>query len=366
MKGYLELRRKLNAARAQLAAQAAVAVLSEPGVGEDLKRLEAFDRILAALPKSSFQNLYPATLVAGVCLLAASIAWAVHVPTTRIHFKIASTSLSLRLAAPIEWEGSWHLGNSGIRLRGFSDLELPPELHPPRPLTQESSLAMTGGGVIITRMHIDKDVYLSLLENQTGDLDLLTRNGPFEGQFDISGSPTVTTGSVDTSTVTLANVTFDTPGTVVFHDQGNRTVVPSQLHAKIAEKLQFPRLLVRSLSLFSETTSEEQESNFVSTISKGTLTLADTGQTIELQAGDPLHIDVVGGLASMVEIGPTGIDVLFDGKVRNLALGAPGFERNLKPTILEYVYHKQKLSFFWGAVTFLWGLIWSARRLFVV
>ena len=54
---------------------------------------------------------------------------------------------------------------------------------------------------------------------------------------------------------------------------------------------------------------------------------------------------------------------MFEGKVRSASTGPSGFERELQPSLLEYLYHQQRLGFFWAAVSFLWGVLWSARTL---
>ena len=368
MNNQADLRRKLNAARQQVAAHAAEELASGKNVDEDLARLEVYDKVVRALPSSKFHDLYPATLIAICCLLAASIAWTIHVPNTRIHLQVNSTSLTVALAAPINWSDRWHLGNSGIRLNGFSSFELPPELHTADPLPPGASLMITGGTITITGIDVDQNASLFILENQSGDVDIETTKQAFNGQLDISGQPTITARSGGNSPITLPSAMFDPPGTVSFHREGGGSIIPAQLETRVSEKLRLPRLQVRNLSLFTETTGEKQEPAFVSTITAGRLILADTGATVDLKSGDPLYLEDANGLASVIEIGPTGIDTLFDGKVKRVkrvGIGTGDFEQNLTPTILEYVYHRQKLSFFWGAVTFLWGFGWSVRKLFV-
>jgi hypothetical protein len=129
------------------------------------------------------------------------------------------------------------------------------------------------------------------------------------------------------------------------------------------EKLQLRRVPIDDLSLFTETTHADQQLSFTSGITEGTMTLAATGGTLDLKAGDPLYLEGANGVVLGLDIGPEGLQLWFDGEVRGVSLGTSGFRRNLKPTLLEYLYHQKKLGFFWGAVTFLWGLTWSGLRL---
>ena len=57
------------------------------------------------------------------------------------------------------------------------------------------------------------------------------------------------------------------------------------------------------------------------------------------------------------------IELVFEGTVETLLLGPKGFEKNLSPSYLEYLYVRKPLAFFWGAVVFLWGLLWRVRKM---
>jgi hypothetical protein len=203
------------------------------------------------------------------------------------------------------------------------------------------------------------------MRNASGDVDILTLNKHFQGQLQVAGSPSISAGSaglVPDSKIFIEKAPFDPPATVTFDDAG-RPLIPAQLRARPLEKLQLPRVPIRALGLFTETTNADQQSSFTSGITEGAVTLSDTREAIELRAGDPLYLEGANGIISRLEIGPEGLQLWFDGEVQGISRGIPGYERNLKPTLLEYLYHQEKLGFFWGAVAFLWGLIWSGRRL---
>jgi hypothetical protein len=70
------------------------------------------------------------------------------------------------------------------------------------------------------------------------------------------------------------------------------------------------------------------------------------------------------GLVSTVRVKPNHVRAKFEGTAAEVKLGTGDFTRNLKPTILDWLFHQQKLGFFSGAITFFWGMAWSARRFF--
>ena len=52
-----------------------------------------------------------------------------------------------------------------------------------------------------------------------------------------------------------------------------------------------------------------------------------------------------------------------DGTVERVAVGARGRERDVTPSVLAYLYHNQRLAFLFAAASFVWGALWSLRRL---
>ena len=363
MKNQASLRRKLNGVLVEHALAAAEKAIAGGDTSEEVKQLEMYEKLLAALPRSNLYEMYPAILIATACLLAASMAWTIRMPTTRVHLSVKTTAVSMRLSSAFAWQGRWPVGGSQIRLREFTKIELPPELGTSQQLTQRAWLDIEGGAIQLTSLDIGKGAFVELMRNESGEIDILTSDRPFHGQLDISGSPSIEAGSHQNSNIRLPKITFDPPATLAFYDAG-RPANPSTVHVSPLAKLKFPRIPIYDLSLFTEATNARQEPFFASSITEGALTVSDSGTTVEFKPGDPLYLEGANGVLSGLEVRGDGLELMFDGEAHGVSLGTPGFERNLKPTILEYVYNRKKISFFWGAVTFLWGLIWSTRKLF--
>ena len=57
-----------------------------------------------------------------------------------------------------------------------------------------------------------------------------------------------------------------------------------------------------------------------------------------------------------------GFKIIFQGTVKEIKAGPSGFEQDLLPTWLEYLYHQEQLAFFWSVIVFLWGVFWGLRN----
>jgi hypothetical protein len=98
-------------------------------------------------------------------------------------------------------------------------------------------------------------------------------------------------------------------------------------------------------------------------IINGTVTILSTGEKVSLAPTSRLRIEGATGVITRLDVGENGLSLLFEGTVTSASTGPDGFARELKPSLLEYLYHQQRLGFFWAAASFLWGLLWSARTL---
>jgi hypothetical protein len=102
----------------------------------------------------------------------------------------------------------------------------------------------------------------------------------------------------------------------------------------------------------------------VSGVKSGTVRLDDTSRAaLELREGDVLGMRPAESAVLDVRGAPSGvIHVNVNGAVSGIRVGRSTAGRELTPSYLEYLYNRKSLAFFWGAVVFLWGLIWSIRN----
>ena len=96
---------------------------------------------------------------------------------------------------------------------------------------------------------------------------------------------------------------------------------------------------------------------YISTIQSGTLMLIDVDRSIELHKQDRFILQDLEGWILDFGIENGFIDIFFMGTVRDIKAGPEGAEKELSPSLLEYLLNNQPVALFWGAVLFLWGLL---------
>ena len=350
---------RLRKARSATAEKAVEKAIKGHPVAEDLARLETYDKLIAMSGHPRRRNFLVAATVAVLCFVAAGIIWAVRVPTTTVHVTVVTDAVLFSLAAPWRWSGNWQLGDGVTRLDEMSEIILPPEVSAAPELKGRAWLDIDKGRVAINDLQFETRGTLAIFHQRPRGLLVLARNAPTRGFLQMSGSPVVSAGISPSQSLELRTAAFDIPGIVSFYDVG-RSSIPARMAIRVGDTVTWRNLPVAGLSFSRE---EGQAGIFVSGIRSGTVTMTETGEKRTLQEKDRLYLDLASGTIHELEMGPDSLRISFEGVAKDVAVGVSGPDERLVPTWLDYIYHQQRLSFFWGAVVFLWGVLWSAREL---
>jgi hypothetical protein len=363
------LRAEIGREVSRLAVEAGRKVVAGKSVDEEWARIDALQKIEAALPPAP-SRLFLVTIVIGaLCLIVASIAWTVRVSSTRVQLDVVTDTVSMQIASDLDWTGSWRLQPASVRLEHFSHFDLPdqydhqPELKPGASL----DLMAPTGDIHLTHLLVSSGALMTLARDEIGATDIVARAASFRGDIDVTGDLSIQAHPP----IALSPRTFaksDPPGRFGFQftaktpDGKAVTAIPAVLHGQPIDMPVFRDITVSQLGFFEER-ADGTQTTFSSQIISGTLTLTDTDERITLGPAAALRLSRAEGLVSAVKITEKGIEITFEGTSRDVTLGTGVFERDVTPSWLEWLFHQQKLGFLWTAVTFLFGLLWSSHKL---
>jgi hypothetical protein len=354
------LENKLAQARRAVANAAAKKALDGVSFQDELAELERYDRLIKLSPSSERRNLRAASIIGGLCVFLAGLAWAWHIPYAHVSVTATTRAATFRLADPLQFLDSWQLDeDGGLSLENLSELMLPPEFTP-QALKGSASFEVTQGRAAISGLRFDADGTLRIFRDEAA-LHLRASGAPLQGQVQLFGEISAAAGSMD-QTATLNSVHFDkVPGVVSFFADGTKSNVTATIDLKPKRKIVLRNIKVDMLSL---TQDESGTGEFASGIETGTVKIGESGDQVELTDEDQLHIARFTGLIRELQIGPGLLSISFEGRAGEVSVGSAAFNRNLVPTWLTYFYHQPHPGLFWGAVVFLWSALWSARQLF--
>jgi hypothetical protein len=356
--GRVRRLRRILSATATAAAEKALA--GEP-IADELARLKSYEELLELARRPTHANLIAATAIGAACLIIAGFAWALHIPTTKVHGTIVADAVAFGLADAWHWSGNWRLGDGMFRIDEVGELALPPELSAQPELKGRAWLDIEHGQLALSDLELGAHGTLALLRNPSGAIHLLSLNAALRGQAQVSGTPVLSAGDAPSRSATLRTPQWDIPGTIAFYDAGRRSV-PARIELSAKDKIVWQNIPIERLSFAHEAGGGEGPA-FISGIRSGTVTVSETGEKFTLREKDHLHLEVSSGIIQEIELGSDALRISFEARARKASIGVTGLEENLVPTWLSYVYHQERLGFFWGAVVFLWGMLWSARQL---
>ncbi len=100
---------------------------------------------------------------------------------------------------------------------------------------------------------------------------------------------------------------------------------------------------------------------FISTIKQGEVKLYDVPGEEKIYKRDVVKMDHI-ALGRLEISCSDDLHVFAEGEVKNLKVGPGGFERDLAPSWLEYIYRNQRFLFFLGAVASLLSALWGIKE----
>lgn len=352
------LQEKRNAA-VDLAVEAALSGQQE-GIDRHLNEVATYDRLLAATPPSRWREGLVAATVGIVCVTAIGLAWTLRIPETRVTMTLAVTGMEMALSAPWQWSGGMAVVPRPLQLAEFSFLEVPSPSSVSTRLSNGAWMDVSGGGATLNAVEAGNGARLALEVGDDGSLQIFAQDAPFAGAMTLQGPATLSAGNHDPDNRFEHALSPTFPETVTFRADGD-VAVPARLHVLPAAPLVLNNLLVDGLAFSREVPDQPGTVVFVSTISDGQVVLTDVGRTVDLNAGDQLSMEGLSGQILEVRFDEQ-LQVQFRGRADSIRVGSTGFDQDLSPTLIDYLYHNQKIPLIWSALAFLWGILWSTRK----
>lgn len=336
----------------------------EDKTSEHVQRVEMYTRLLNAWRSHSRdRRLWGAGIGVG-CLFLISLLASVRAADTRVLLDVHSSSAVFQLARPLDWSGDLALVSRPVRVEGLSTIDAPFLGAPIKSIDHESWIDIDGGTVTLSRLQIADAGIVQFEQTPAIGFRTFVREGEVRGTLQLLGDLNVRIGGAPAPPETARPVRASIPESIGFIRQRDG-IVPMTLRGSLDGEWFLKDVPVRMLAFDREVPGEPGTTRFTSTLKRGSLALPEVGRQVALRERDHLTLEGADGLLVELRADSDGIHLLFQGRAAGIRLGPSGFSENLVPTYLEYLYRSQPLALFWGAATFLGGLLWAVRRTFL-
>jgi len=331
--------------------QEAARLLIEEENHEAAKEKLAYVKIARQLlgGEESPHHLYLASFIAFLCLLLVGFAVTVHIPSTEVGLEIEAETVSFQLNR--DWSNNVRLAANSIYINNLERLVVSGLGIDSTP----AAIELTAKKLTLPVLGLTAESQVEI-EIQGEKLSVYVKNGEFRGEIYAANAHLI----LENESETIAKEIPDgIPETLEFVSL-KQTLDPVKVELDVLGKWYLSNLQVNNLYFAKE--NFPGSGHFVSSIQHGQVKLLETGQSVALNKGEQLSI--LAKNSKRLEISRKGerLGIVFYGTVSSIKAGPDGFERNLAPTWLEYLYHQKRLTLFWSSVVFLWGLFWSARN----
>jgi len=303
-----------------------------------------------------------------ICLVFVGLLWTVHVRSTHITVELYTDNLALTLKQ--EWlsrlkfladhvyinnlqEIGGHIqGTTAGDLKKPCNLKLPVTLQPDQ---MPFGFDLQGANLEIDELKLGAAAELELTWADAM-LKLFVKKKPMQGQLYLKQAALrLETDYEDFE----CRVNYEPPETLTFKTIAT-IAQPALLEIATSDDWRLQRIQAQRIGFLRETKSASGK--FESAIRSGQVEILDTKTKRTLREGDYLIIEKI-KTCQRLEISKAkqGMKVLFEGEVSSVKIGPEGFHENITPRYLMFIYHHKLLMIFWGALLFVWGVLWRTR-----
>jgi len=355
-----EWRKLLETRRKERIESATRRLLDGEEVLPDLQQIDAYSRLLAATePKRGERKwLWPAA-AALICVTTAGILWSLKIPRTNVSMTVDSDTLAIGLERPWHVENVFH--SALMHVERLSTISAPNLGLTIDQRSGDAWFELKGGVIELQTLDVGQNASLEIYTDQDS-VDLYASRARVSGRATVMGKVTVTAGPRAGETSVDRSFDVVVPETIEFSIDRPQSV-PSQLSVRAPDPWSIGHPQATQLSFAREELRGMGERWVTSGIKGGTIRFDDTAWPVmEVRERDFMRLRLTPSTVLDAH-GANGVmHVTVNGAVSGVRIGSSDREADLAPSYLEYLYNKKSLGLFWGAMVFVWGLIWGLRN----
>ena len=325
----------------------------------DIDQIDLYARLLKLTESKFTPEAGFAVLVAVICVAIAAYLWSHKVSRSSISLTAETESLQGRLLA--DWRLDNQLRSALLHIERVNKLNAPNLGVTIDDSDGDAWVSLDGGQVTIQSLQIDRGALVAIDSDQK-ELSIFTSRKPMRGKLTVVGKGTISAGLKPDQPTVNQPYNIEIPETLDFEVTDPHSV-PTRLTIHDPGPWSLGRLPFADLNFALEEVRDVTTSDFVSGIKSGTLTFNDINGSPQLVAErDMLAVHNIADARVEISGTPAAIHVALNGVVKAVTLGQGDAERQLGPSLLEYLYNKKSAGFFAAAVGFIWSMIWGIRR----
>lgn len=356
------LRKQLEAKNNRLIADALSGAISSdetPKLKEKLERIETYSKLLSLSDSRWAHDWAVAAVVALLCLSAAAYLWHAKVPRTNVSLVVETRTVHGDLAK--DWKIQSPFQSKEMHFENFSSVDDPNLGLSINSKNGNGWFRLEGGQIELQSLRLEKGAQVEIV-SEGDQVGLLVGSKPLTGFVTVMGKGIVTAGMRPGENSLRRRYDLKDPEMVEFSVNDPRAV-QSRLTIHSPGSWALASAPFRNVSFVTQEDRGVIENELSSGIKSGSLHFNDTSWPVmELAENELLAIHQTQDARIEARSGSPSIHMTLNGFVKEVTVGDSETGRKLAPSYLEYYFSKKTLSFFWGAILLLWGVLWGIRK----
>jgi hypothetical protein len=369
-----KLRREIEKLQAQKLEDAAKRALDEEDfdLSKVTQQLAAYDYLLSKIPSSQNRKTLSAIAVGFACVTLAGLLWIMRTNNNQVVFDIQASDVSMTLDQKYDWIPDESLPVSYLELGRLDEVTAPPTLRTAfrspdgdGRLVIEKGRAMVSSLVFLPTRSAESahDTSVSRVGFHMLDKDVLRMSlkaASLSTQFSVLGDVRISsnTGRMGTANVVDSLIDPTGPPESIKTISASDGAIPASALIGLRAPMRLYNVPVRNLSFYKHRSVASAQESFISSVGNGSLTFVKVGRTVPLPPRVRIAFDGSEGRIIQLVV-DNGIQLSFEGRVDRVFIN----DEDLTPRWLEFLYRNQPLTLIWGAVGFLWAMLWSLKSL---
>lgn len=327
------------------------------------ERMHLLDAAMAD-PNRAVRSSRRATWLA-IFSVAVVLSLAALIPMPSVPFSLEAEASSLRLQLPSAGELGPQMVSGDLQVNGFTSLESPDAALMQAGAKSGGRMSISATPLNLRRLSYPGATTIDLVAGaQAASLTLQSQHAPIGIELELTGRTTTRMGhSAERREVDFPYSEWIKmrAGDATAPDLAPPTMVISLAHGSQTEYL-WSDLQPTELRFVERGLKTGNEPTILSSLQKARIQFQASGTELVLGAGDELDLAGLQLQRCDVVLGQV-VRVRLSGTARSLLTRTGGFERSLKPSLLEHATRHKRVELFWTAALFLWGVTRWLQRL---
>lgn len=316
---------------------------------ENIEWVKTASIVIGKLKKKP-NNIRAGIIVGLISVFLIGLGLTLKMPAMNVSIDIITKSVTLKLKK--DWITSTRFSVSQLSISNLKEVSAP-GANIKVTNSQPFDMELKGDNIVLDKFGLSSNSEITI-QTENNNQAFLIKNDRLSTDVQVGKANLhINNAQVDTA------LNFEVPETFKIKSFPS-VAIPISIMFTDTTDWRFRDMLISNITFLEE--SLPGSGKFVSSIVSGTLKILEIDKEIALEEGDWLLLENLANRRLEITKSNSELKIHVEGIIAKAKAGSELFEKELNPSILEYLYYTKFMAFFWSCVVFIFTLIWSIKN----